>query len=427
VDTAYTLLAGQRFQDVLAGLDTRSITSAAGVTTGSFFHHFPNRARFAGAVVERFQAAFAESVDLLIGDMDSLARSAESVDGIERPSAVRAVAQGDWERVSADASLADVQHLLWATRRNPISEDTAVTGADVLAGAYQHLLDVSVPVYRRAVAAMDREMLPPFTDTDLAVTFLALVEGLQTVHAVHPEVVRDELFADLVAGALVAFTRPRAELGAPVELPALEATLVRSRRREGEAHIWATIAEAAAPLFAERGVGDVKVTEIAAAAGVSASTVYHHFGRVSAVAAAGWIRHVPELEAIATAPLTGDEGPVLRMEQVLSRFVELGKEHRGALEGLVLETVAGARDPEDAEPRRLGEMVPLVELLRPHIRELRARGWLRRRIGSLNLARSIMQLVAFRTLAAPADPTERIIDDTYGVVLEGALTGGSGR
>jgi len=90
--------------------------------------------------------------------------------------------------------------------------------------------------------------------------------------------------------------------------------------------------------------------------------------------------------------------------------------------------VAAAHDPNDREPAsRLGEVIQLPELLRPHIRELRARGWLRRRIGTSSLARSIVQLVAFRTLGSPGDPTERIIDDTFGVVLEGALAGGSGR
>lgn len=110
----------------------------------------------------------------------------------------------------------------------------------------------------------------------------------------------------------------------------------------GEGEAWRQIADAAAPLFASRPLAEVGVVEVAQAAGVSSSTVYHQFGTVSAVAACGWARLMPELAAISAAPLTGDEGPIVRMEQVLARFIELGWEHRGAVEGLVLEILAAS-------------------------------------------------------------------------------------
>lgn len=156
--------------------------------------------------------------------------------------------------------------------------------------------------------------------------------------------------------------------------------------------------------------------------------MYHQFGRVSAVAACGWARHLGELEAIATRPLTPDEGPIVRMEEVLTRYVELGIQHRGALEGLVTEVVAAARGQgaDDISTRVLAT-VPLLDLIIPHIRELRTRGWLRRRIAADRLAHSIFQLVSMRALATPHDPVERIVDDTFGLVLEGALTGGAAR
>ncbi|HUF31701.1 MAG TPA: TetR/AcrR family transcriptional regulator [Acidimicrobiales bacterium] len=424
VDTGIELVMRQRFQDALASVDTRSITVAAGVTTGSFFHHFANRGQFADAVAGRFEEMWRAAVDAFVAELEATATE-EGVD-------VRAlVRRRDWEKIEAQEVQGYLFHLLWVARHRPVSEDEGDTGADVLQRSYEYLLESVVPAYRRMVVAMGREMMPPFDEHDLAVTMNALVDGIQMCQRVDPQLVRDGLFADLVASTFVALTRPRGEPAAGVDLAALEAKLVPSshrRRSTGERETWRQIAAAAAPLFDDRAVADVKVSDIADAAGVSTSTVYHQFGRVTAVAACGWAQYLPELEAIATRPITADEGPIVRMEQVLGRFVELGIEHRGALEGLMAEVLHDARrEGEDEVAARLLTTVPLAELLIPHIRELRTRGWLRRRVGSHGLARTALQIVAMRTLATPHDPVERIIDDTFGLVLEGALTGGAGR
>jgi AcrR family transcriptional regulator len=424
VDTGIELAMRQRFQDALASVDTRSLTEAAGVTTGSFFHHFANRGQFADAVAGRFEEVWRAAVDAFVAEIDAVTTE-EDLD-------VRAlVRRGDRESIESQEVQAYLFHLLWLTRDRPVSEDAGDTGAEVLQRSYQYLFESVVPAYRRMVAAMGREMMPPFDEHDLAVTMSALVDGIQMCQQVDPALVRDGLFADLVASTFVALTRPRGERAEGVDLASLEARLVpssRRRRSTGERETWRQIADAAAPLFDDRAVSDVKVADIADAAGVSTSTVYHQFGRVSAVAACGWAQHLPELEAIAARPITADEGPIVRMEQVLSRFVELGIEHRGALEGLMTEVLHDARrEGEDEIATRLLATVPLPELLIPHIRELRTRGWLRRRVGSHALARAALQIVAMRTLATPHDPVERIIDDTFGLVLEGALTGGAGR
>ena len=424
VDTGIELVMRQRFQDVLASVDTRSITEAAGVTTGSFFHHFANRGQFADAVAERFEEMWRTAVAAFVAELETAATE-EGVD-------VRAlVRRRDWEKIEAQEVQGYLFHLLWVARHRPVSEDGGDTGADVLRRSIEHLLDAIVPAYTRMVAAMNREMMPPFDERDLAVTMNSLVDGIQMSQRVHPDLVRDGLFADLVASTFVALTRPRGEQAAGVDLAALEATLIPAswRRRSSEpGETWRQIADAAAPLFDERAVIDVKVSDIADVAGVSTSTVYHQFGRVSAVAACGWAQHLTELEELAARPITADEGPVQRMEEVLTRFVELGVEHRGALDGLMSEVLLDARrQGEDPVSARVLATLPLAELLAPHIRELRARGRLRRRVGSHSLARTMLQVVAMRTLATPNDPVERILDDTFGLVLEGALSGGSGR
>lgn len=165
------------------------------------------------------------------------------------------------------------------------------------------------------------------------------------------------------------------------------------------------------------------MSEIAAAAGVSTSTVYHRFGTASAVAAAAWARHVPELEAISAQPLTASEGPVERIEQVLTRFVELARENRGMLEGLVLEVVASSDHHDGRHHRWSGDRQhPLQTLITRHVRELRARGLLRRRIDTETLAMTMVQVAGVRVLLSPGDPIERIVDDSVELLLEGALT-----
>jgi AcrR family transcriptional regulator len=411
VDAGVELVLQQCFQDLLASVDTRSITGRAGVTTGSFFHHFRNRAQFADAVIERLERLWAESVARTVAGLEAFIAGDEPE--------TRRVAALEWAGMVEESAAAGLQHLLWVARSRPVSDDSDRTGADVLRERYRDLDAAVLPRYERALAALGREMLPPFEIRELSVALTGLANGLEMRREVDQSAVRDGLYGDLLTSLVIAVTRPvgeRAETG----MGGLErAVVVRPTGvdRELPGTTWRQIAQAAAPLFAHRMVSDVKIAEIAEAAGVSASTVYHQFGSVSAVAAAGWVEHYAELEAIASEPLTATEGPIIRMEQLLTRYIQLARQNRGALEGLMLEVVAGMAD----RPRPVATMVPLPKLFVPHIRELRARGLLRRRIDSEVLARSVLQLAAMRVLSAPDEPEERIVDDTLGILLEGAL------
>ncbi len=423
VDAGLALILRQRFQDLLASADSRSITEGAGVTTGSFFHHFRNRGAFTDAVASRFIERWEASADQVVADIQAFAGS--------EISDVRNVAQADWDKLEAAEAEATLQHLLWAARNQPLTQDGTETAGDLLARCYQYLLDAGIPAYRDAVAAMGREMMPPFDDVDLAVTMTALADGIQMRQGVQPDVVRPDLFADLVAGMLVTLTRPAGERSDDVELASLEARLLPAANRvprkvgAGEGKTWRHIADAAAPLFDHRTVAEVKVADVAEIAGVSTRTVHHQFAAVSAVAACGWARLCPELQAIAEVPITRSQGPEVRLEQVLTRYIELGRQHRGALEGFMLEVLAvGAeRDRTSERGARLAEAAPISALLTPHIRELRARGKLRRRIDSAEMAQTIVTLVSLRTFIRD-EPPERILDETFGVVMEGALLGG---
>lgn len=422
VDAGIQLILEQRFADLLASVDTRSITERTGVTTGSFFHHFRNRAEFAEAVAARFRQLWDASVDQVVADLSALA-------GGEDLSDVRTVAQADWDKLASAEVEATLLHLLWAARERPLGTGEQTAGA-ALHDAYASLLDKALPAYRRVLAALGREPIPPFDDVDLAVTMTALADGIQMRRAVQPEIVRPELFADLVAGAMIALTRPIGVPGEGVDLAALEVALNVPVRAEGqpapeEGGAWRQIADAAAPLFDRRWIRDVKVADIAAAADVSTSTVHRHFDSVAEVAACGWSRFLPELESIAASPISAGDGPMRRLEQVLSRIVDIARQHRGAVEGLLAESVAGAGRAAGGERRGPVDVAAaLASLLAPLIRELWARGRLRRRIDSMTLASAMVHLVMLRVLAAPDDPVERIIDDSVGLLLDGALSGG---
>ncbi len=410
VDAGAELVLEQCFQDLLTSVDTRSITSKAGVTTGSFFHHFKNRVEFTEAVLERFAELWEESTDRTLALLGTFGGGGQGN--------VRRAASSEWSALVGESVLSGLQRLLWVARGQPVTEASSVTGADVLRAHHRRTDAALLPAFERGLRDIGREMLPPFTVLDLLLALTALANGLELRGQVDPEVVRPDLYGDLAASVVMSITRPARERIEPaVTVDAPSGPRPPGLGRELQRGTRGQIAEAAAPLFADRRVGDVRIAEIADVAGVSASTVYHQFGRVSAVAAAGWMRHLPELEAISAEPLTSREGPVVRMEQVLSRCIQLGRENRGALEGMVLESVTVAVDA----PSQPAATTPIGELLLPHIRELRARGVLRRRIDSASLARSVMQLLAMRVLAFPDEPEERIIDDTLGLVLEGAL------
>lgn len=416
VDVAVRLALGQRFQDLLASVDTRSITQHAGVTTGSFFHHFRNRADFTEAVVDRLVELWDESNR----------RSLTVIEAFTAGTPFKESTDAEWRGLEAERIRSSLQHLLWVVRDQPVAEGSCRTGAQVLAERYQDLNAGVLPAYRRSRAAIGREMMPPYTEVDLAVTLTALGNGLEMRRSVDPGAVRDDLYNDALAAVVLGMTRPVGEqvdrreliaIGRPITTPT-----VPSRPPAADGETWRQIADAAEPLFVDRLVSDVKVSEIADVSGVSTSTVYHHFGTVSAVAAATWARHFPELEAISTRALTTREGPVARLEQVLSRYVELAKANRGAAEGLVIEVLAesGPTAPPN-RPRRIRSSIPMPSLLLPHVREMRTRGLLRRRIDTESLARSILQLVTMRVLMSTSEPVERIIDDTLGILLEGAL------
>ena len=415
-----SLVSQQRFQDLLAEVETRTIVDAVGVTTGSFFHHFRNRAHFSAAVVDAFVAAWERRVEHLEAASTGYTEGG-GADG------VRAAASAEWRSLQDDGAVASLQHLLWAVRDRPLTEETNRTGGDVLRSCYGHLTARVEGPYQDALGVMGREMLPPFTSHDLTVVMTAFEEGLQMRLWVDPGAVRHDLYEDAIAAILLGITRPivtRSDSTPAPELASLEARFLVRRHDadQGPVDVWRHIADAAAHLFVDRSPHDVRLAEVAAAAGVSAHAVQHQFGTVTAVAAAGWARHIPELEAIASAPRSEDEGPIRRIEQVLLRSVELMRENRGAAEALLAQVVLESAPHGDRKrARSIRDDVPVPGVLEPLIRELRTGGLLRRRMDVTRLARSLVHLTATQALVFADESPSRIVDETMTLAFDGAL------
>jgi AcrR family transcriptional regulator len=412
LEAATALVADLSFQELLGAVSVDRVTERAGVTSGSFFHHFRNRAVFSEAVADQLAIRWRAENEVFAQVMESL-QPDELTIGL-----LRTVAAENWAQFE-QGSLPEQQAMLWSTRHQPLSEQTARTGADLLRELYQETTEVGVPHYRRIIAGLGRDMLPPFRHQDLSVALTALVEGLQLRAGVDPDAASPELFADLVSAIILALTQPRSQR---TNLEMLELSLApgEASTELPDADWWARTVEAATPLFEARHPDQVQVVEIASAAGVDVRTIYHHFGSVRAIAAATFVRYVPELRAISARPYGDDEEPEARIEELLLRMVECACVHRGVTEALLDEVLRGTRGATSGR-RRIRDLVPLRSMLEPHCRELRDRGRLRTRIDSESLASALLNLCMFRALSRPEDTPERIVDDTSDLVLRGAL------
>lgn len=420
VQAGLDLAAQLRFGDVLDAVETKAVADAAGVGTGSFFHHFRSRRHFAEAATDRWIELWGERVRRLA------AHAVVAAETRGHPG-VRDAAGLEWDALVAAGTLESIQHVLWALRDQPLGEGTTRTARDVLADAYAELAAAVRAEYERGMRVIEREPMPPFTQAELEVMTTALAEGLQLRAAVDPDVVRSTLYGDAVAALLLGSTRPRADRSEDrrsVELADLTMRLGPTADVDGPAPAgerWRAIAEAAAPLFVDASPHEVRWSEVAAAAGVPVSTVKLEFASVTAVAAAGCVRHVPELRAIAEVEAAGDADPLLRIEALLLRYVELIRENRGATEALLSEIVAQARTGVGDDGKDMRAVVPLVDMLEPLVGELRRRGRLRRRVEVTRLARSLVHLVTMQGLLFPHESPARVVDETLTMVFDGVL------
>lgn len=428
VDVGLDLLAQVRLADVLAAVETKVIAEAAGVTTGAFFHHFRDRDHFAQVVVDRWVERWRARVDRLAVLAEA---SSEQATG-ERMREASAV---EWAALEQPGAVEAVQHLLWALRHQPVAGGSSRTAGEVLEAAYQQLSEAVRRHYERTLRGMGREPIPPFSPHDVEVLSTAVADGLQIRATADPGAVRGDLYVDAMTTLAIGATRPvpdRSGREVSEELvdrarqlghraPSSDSAAASDQPR-GER--WRAIADAAAHLFTNRSAAEVTTAEVAAAAGVPAAVVRQEFGgtgTVEAVAAAGWVRHLPELAEVTAVPAAPGGDPVPVMEAVLRRLVEIIHGDRWATASAVSQAIVDTTPGRSGDETSLVDRLPVAELLRPHIERLRQEGRLDRRIRTSRLSRSLVHLSTMQALMFPDESPARVVDEVMTMVFDGAL------
>lgn len=306
-DTRQALLrAGLELNDELplermfAGVTTAAVAARAGVTTGSFFHHFRTASEFAAALV---QSQLRERGN----DPGTNEALASAIRGGRLEHALSDVIAAGWRMTGTDpvrqAERRAQMHLFAHHRAvlptgSPVGEvlrQTYRRQVEVIASTWQHILDVT-----------DMRLEEPFDTHRLGVAVFGLMLGLEIIHQVDPEVVDDQLFADATATLAGAASRmdlrvPRVLLAAELGQEPDASPQARSGARRRE-ETRSRIVEATSGMF-DDGWDRLSATDVAEAAGVSTQTVINLFEVPRRVCAATFVRHLPAFQAAIDAAM----------------------------------------------------------------------------------------------------------------------------
>ena len=356
---------------VFAGATTAKVAAAAGVTTGSFFHHFANHAEY----VDALAVSILPQEDSLADVVDEMTDSLIHMDLLE---VMRNTLKDTWEVYRSQTSFRQglrFEHQLWAHNEQPLVEphDGMHTVGELLRRTYAVRIEQASEGWDRLLAATGRTYVEPFDATRMAVALSGLFDGLLVRQQVDPDSVDDELFSDVAATLATALTVPRgsrmrmADLAEPMFDRSDLSPQARSgarRRRQTRARI----VQAATGLF-EDGWESVPASDVADAAGVSNQTVLNLFSGVREVAAATFVQHLPALRELVAE--TAQEDPLVALHRVLSRLIELAAGDPEAARAL-LEERAALKLHQGGE---LAEMdlrieVPLAQVLLPAVERM---------------------------------------------------------
>ncbi len=356
---------------VFAGTTSAAVADAAGVTTGSFFHHFRSQAEFVDALVLAVLPApedLGEQVDELV---DSLAH----IDLLE---VLRASLRDAWEVHSGEPDIRRSQRfqsLLTAHHDVPLSqpEGAMTTVGDVLRSGYRARHDQAVRGWVRLLELTGRTFVPPFDIDRIAIALTAMFEGLLLRHQFDPEAADDELFADVAAALATALTIPKgsrvrlADLVQPAAGPSHLSPQARSGARRRRA-TRSRITDAATGMF-DDGWESVTALDVAELAGVSHQTVLNLFGGTREVAATTFVRHVADLSA--TAEATHREPPLVALHRVLAQLADLAAADPEPARALLEERIAAKlHHGGDLSEMDIRLEVPVAQCVLPSVERL---------------------------------------------------------
>ena len=362
LDAAWEVVDNLPLSKVFAGATTAAVSDAAGVTTGSFFHHFANSTEFADAMV-RSVATPAAGQDATTDEF------IEALDHMDMADAIRTASLLAWEMFTSDEQLAATSRralLLQAHQDTPLpAPDGDVRTVGQLLYRTQRAGELNgIAMSEEVLRRSGRVPVTPFTVDRLVVALTALFNGLTQRHALDPDSVDDELFADLAAVLVATLTQPAGSRRHVEDLTVLGGLDLSPQAKVGALRRDATrrrIVERAAGLFAD-GWEDVTASEVADRAGVSTQTVLNAFKSVRSVAAATFGRHLAPLE-LPPEGLTGERA-VDTLRSVLSQLAAAASADAGAARALLDERLDD-RHRRPLERPGVDEFVPLAELVGP--------------------------------------------------------------
>lgn len=371
------LLGDLPAERVLAGVPAASVAEAAGVTTGSFFHHFPTSADFVRAVALDFlEAHIRDDVEHAAQELiDSLAHQ-DLVGG------VRAETNRTWEVLAHDDQLvARFRALvhLWAHHRaafppggkgTPGGAGEPADIGEVIRRTYQARAAASREGWDRILERAGLAPSPPFTVERVSVALTALLDGLLLRRLVDPDAVDDDLYGDICAAVTATVHRPSdadrrrtaalAGVDPDGEHRSPQAQSGIRRRRSSRDRI----SRLAVGMFVD-GWEEVSLSDVAERADVSPQTVLNLFGDVRGVAAMTFGRHLAHLRSeLGAARTAAPEDPLAPLRAVLARLAEVAAGEPQVARALLEQRLVAAIRSGEA----LGEMdvrleVPLAEVV----------------------------------------------------------------
>ena len=297
-----------------AGVTTGAVADRAGVTTGSFFHHFPTAAHFADALVRSFVEEHQDQTETI----------EEMVDALEYDdllTIMRETLTDSWQLQSSDVDLCAIvrgQMLLYAHHDQPLLDPTPDLPdvGSVLRRTYRIRQEDAARGWADLLERTGMTLVEPFTTERMATALTGLSLGLQVRHAVDPGAVDDDLFAEVATTLTAAVTQPRSvgrrrapDITAPADDADLSPQARSGARRRRETR--RRITESATGMF-DRGWEALSATDVAEVADVSTQTVINLFGSVRCVAACTFARHIRAYEAALHEHLDDDPLRALR-------------------------------------------------------------------------------------------------------------------
>lgn len=307
---------------VFPGATAAQVSAQAGVTTGSFFHHFPNAESFANAMIKDMVAS---SGGTTIAELAAMATNRNGSPAVDLREMVRSHLIDVWERYrtsESEQARFRAQMRLWSHNQSSYDDNGRQRRvSDAVATIYQRVQSRVVDLWTPALELSGLEIAPPFTTQSLTTVAFALFEGLVLRYEVDPESVTPSLWGDACVALIAGMTRPAGarvrlgddsyELEQNWEPRSPQARSGAQRRRETRSRIVA----AATGLFVD-GWESISATDVAHAAGVSTQTVLNLFTSVRAVAAATFAPQAQELYRQALG--RSGEDPVNGMRSALT-------------------------------------------------------------------------------------------------------------